>query len=38
MKTIKNLDIQVKALIISTIVLTALFVTMVTVYGFKAFL
>jgi len=37
MKTIKNLDIQIKATITATIILTVTFVTMILINGFRPF-
>ena len=37
MKTIINLDVQAKALIIGALVLTVLFTVMINLYGFSEF-
>ena len=37
MKTIKNLDIQIKATLLATIILTVTFVAMVLINGFRPF-
>jgi len=37
MKTIKNLDLQVKATLTAAIILTVTFVTMVLINGFRPF-